>query len=753
MSLSLAENVIVARADNRLLMLDKTNYSSWASRMLLYIKGKEHGKLLVDSVLNRPFQYGTMKKMLLTEALESGVYLDPAQLAFLADNGDTVTPILASQGIPFPTAFQTNDFDAFDSDCDDGPSAKAVLIDNIFSYDSDVLFDVPFHEINIVNYMSSQKTKTPIVQRTSSSTQQDELLMSVIKEMSSQVAKCNTVQQENKVVIVYKNAKVADFQKQIHSLKLQLNATVKSHKTLSTTIECLKKKSKQNDDDYLNEVIDLPKKNKSLDTMVYKMGQSTQTMHMLTKPQAFYDESHKTTLGYQNPFYLSQARQKVPALYDRHTIIKTHDALSVKDTEKTLELAEESRLKMLAKQNDPSLKYFNAFWLPISQPVSENPPVPSRPVLKKEIHRELPSISLVIEFGDSYEAPENNPSTTTTSTTSGEKSGRTITLTTKDMQKKKKNDVKARTTLLLSLPDEYQLRFSVEVKQDDLNQKFLTSLAPEWLMHTIVWRNRSDLDTMSLDDLYNHLKVYEEEVQKKSEPNAQNMAFISSTKHNRGNDEVNTATVYTATVYTASSNAPNASANVATDINQINEDDMEEIDIKWNMALLSMRADKFWKKTEKKISIQRSDVARQGSKAEEQTPKALMAIDGVGWDWSYMANNEEDHALVAEAPTEFALMANTSTKNKQEKEVVDGKLAGLLSASKDLDNLIENQRPSPAVESSSKEDQNRNPSASKNVASPITPKQFVKFVKASDSQSKSKTDEKETPEKPPVKDA
>nr|GFC51284.1 hypothetical protein [Tanacetum cinerariifolium] len=152
-----------------------------------------------------------------------------------------------------------------------------------------------------------------------------------------------------------------------------------------------------------------------------------------------------------------------------------------------------------------------------------------------------------------------------------EQSGRTVTLTTDDMQKKK-NDVKARTTSLLSLPDEYQLRFSkyktakefwaailktfggneatkkrkknllkqqygnfkaegtetleqtfnrlqviviqlqfmdVEVEKDDLNQKFLTSLAPEWLMHTIIWRNRNDLDSMSLDDLYNHLKVYE----------------------------------------------------------------------------------------------------------------------------------------------------------------------------------------------------------------------------------------------------
>ncbi|GKB85775.1 hypothetical protein Tco_0958047 [Tanacetum coccineum] len=59
-SLSLAENVIVAGADNRPSMLDKTNYSSWASHMLLYIKGKEHDKLLVDSNLNGPFQYETV---------------------------------------------------------------------------------------------------------------------------------------------------------------------------------------------------------------------------------------------------------------------------------------------------------------------------------------------------------------------------------------------------------------------------------------------------------------------------------------------------------------------------------------------------------------------------------------------------------------------------------------------------------------------------------------------------------------------
>nr|GEY26220.1 hypothetical protein [Tanacetum cinerariifolium] len=138
-----------------------------------------------------------------------------------------------------------------------------------------------------------------------------------------------------------------------------------------------------------------------------------------------------------------------------------------------------------------------------------------------------------------------------------------------------------------------QLQFmGVEVEQDDLNQKFLTSLAPEWLMHTIVWRNKSDCDTMSLDDLYNHLKVYEAEVQKKSKPNTQNIAFISSTKHSRGNDEVNTASVYTASanVPTVSISQETGCAYIASqsgesqikfeDINQINEDDMEEMDIK-----------------------------------------------------------------------------------------------------------------------------------------------------------------------------
>nr|GEV47389.1 integrase, catalytic region, zinc finger, CCHC-type, peptidase aspartic, catalytic [Tanacetum cinerariifolium] len=93
-------------------------------------------------------QHGLKEKMFLTEALESGAYLDPEQLAFLEDNRDTFTPVQASKEIPSPVAFQTDDLDAFDFDCDDAPSAKAVLITNLSSYNSNVILEVLKHKNN-----------------------------------------------------------------------------------------------------------------------------------------------------------------------------------------------------------------------------------------------------------------------------------------------------------------------------------------------------------------------------------------------------------------------------------------------------------------------------------------------------------------------------------------------------------------------------------------------------------------------------
>nr|GFA28986.1 hypothetical protein [Tanacetum cinerariifolium] len=292
----------------------------------------------------------------------------------------------------------------------------------------------------------------------------------------------------------------------------------------------------------------------------------------------------------------------------------------------------------------------------------------------------------VIEFGDSYKAPPEETGKGPVNESSTKKKGMIVVITTEDTQKRR-NDVKARTTLLLALPDEHQLRFSklqaivsllefmdVEIEQDDLNQKFLTSLAPEWLMYTIVWRNRDDLDTMSLDDVYNHVKVYEPEVQKKSESNSQNMAFISSSNASSGKGEVHTASVPTVStqVSTASTDVAAASLSHDTvcayiasqsngsqikyeDITQIDEYDIEEMDIKEYRAPRSQDRG-------------RRESYKQCPKEEEPAPKALMAIDGIGWDWSYMANEEENHALVAddEALTEFALMVKSSSSSENE---------------------------------------------------------------------------------------
>nr|GEW87705.1 hypothetical protein [Tanacetum cinerariifolium] len=190
------------------------------------------------------------------------------------------------------------------------------------------------------------------------------------------------------------------------------------------------------------------------------------------------------------------------------------------------------------------------------------------------------------------------------------------------------------------------------------------------------------------------------------------------------------------------------------------------------------------KDLENLIQSQRSDKIKEGVGYNAVPPPAailyLFPKKDLSWtglpefadntvtDYSRPAPTvEKDHALVADevAPTEFALMANTSAESKKlktlklEKDGVDGKLEGLLKASKDLDNLIESQRsdkikdglecaddtitdysrPSPTVESASGDDQNRNPFVSETIASPITPKPFIKFVKPKDNQSNSKT--------------
>ncbi|GJU93082.1 retrovirus-related pol polyprotein from transposon TNT 1-94 [Tanacetum coccineum] len=80
--------------------------------------------------------------------------------------------------------------------------------------------------------------------------------------------------------------------------------------------------------------------------------------------------------------------------------------------------------------------------------------------------------------------------------------------------------------------------------QEDVSQKLLRSLSPEWSTHAVVWRNKADLDTKSMDDLYNNLKVYKLEVKRMSSSSSSthDMAFVSSSNNNTSstNEAVNT---------------------------------------------------------------------------------------------------------------------------------------------------------------------------------------------------------------------
>nr|GEV83785.1 putative ribonuclease H-like domain-containing protein [Tanacetum cinerariifolium] len=156
-----------------------------------------------------------------------------------------------------------------------------------------------------------------------------------------------------------------------------------------------------------------------------------------------------------------------------------------------------------------------------------------------------------------------------------------------------------------------------------------------------------DLDTMSLDDVYNNLKVYELEVQKKSESNSQNMAFISSSNTSSGKGEVPTTSVLTDSIKVSTTSTDVAATSLShdivcayiasqsngsqikyEDITHIDEDDIEEIDIKYIMALLSMRADRAPRSQDRG----KRESYKQGPNEEEPAPKVLMAINGIGWD-------------------------------------------------------------------------------------------------------------------------
>nr|GFA88812.1 hypothetical protein [Tanacetum cinerariifolium] len=121
------------------------------------------------------------------------------------------------------------------------------------------------------------------------------------------------------------------------------------------------------------------------------------------------------------------------------------------------------------------------------------------------------------------------------------------------------------------------------VSHEDANQKFLRSLPSSWSQVALIMRTKPGLDTFSFDDLYNNLRVSERDVKGSS----------SYT------DEVINS------FFTNQSSAPQLDYD---DREQINDDDMEEMDLKWQVVMISTRIKKFYKRTGTKLQFDTKDL-------------------------------------------------------------------------------------------------------------------------------------------------
>ncbi|GJV13352.1 putative ribonuclease H-like domain-containing protein [Tanacetum coccineum] len=211
-----------------------------------------------------------------------------------------------------------------------------------------------------------------------------------------------------------------------------------------------------------------------------------------------------------------------------------------------------------------------------------------------------------------------------------------------------------------------------------LNLKLLRSLPSEWKTHALIWRNKEEIETISLDDLYNNLKIYKPEITGSSSTsqNPKNVAFVSSnsTNSNSSTNETDNTAYRVSAAHTQSNptsidnlsdavicaflaSQPNSPQLSQEDLEQINPDDLEEMDLQWEMAMLTIRAKRFIKRTGRKLPRNQEKRGKENNRrtvtVETPTENALVTQDGIGgYDWSYQA--EEEH------PTNFALMAHTS---------------------------------------------------------------------------------------------
>ncbi|GJV58364.1 hypothetical protein Tco_1459369 [Tanacetum coccineum] len=168
------------------------------------------------------------------------------------------------------------------------------------------------------------------------------------------------------------------------------------------------------------------------------------------------------------------------------------------------------------------------------------------------------------------------------------------------------------------------------------------------------WMNKAEIETISIDDLYNNFKIVEQNVKKSvgASSGAQNLAFMTASSTSSTNDvntakpaykvstvssnvntaspQVSTANFSDNTVYAFMVENPNGSNLLQQDLEQIHEDDLEAMDLKWECRAQMNKEGQF----------RYQDNTRKQGNNEDTSSKEMLAIDGVGFDWSDMAEEQ-----------------------------------------------------------------------------------------------------------------
>nr|GEU29608.1 hypothetical protein [Tanacetum cinerariifolium] len=268
-----------------------------------------------------------------------------------------------------------------------------------------------------------------------------------------------------------------------------------------------------------------------------------------------------------------------------------------------------------------------------------------------------------------------------------------------------------------------------------MNQKLLRSLSLEWNTHAVVWRNKSELETMSMDDIYNNLKVYKLKVKGMSSSisSTQNIAFVSSSNNNTSstNEIINAAYgVSTASTQANVANIGNVSDVVIfsffvsqsnspqlahEDLQQIHPDDIEEMDLRWRMAIFDKSKVECYNchktghfarecQTLRNQDYKNKDNSRRSMNVETPTSTALMSCDGLGgYDWSDQAEEGIIYALLDYLSLSSDLediqvgeitireLRKKLEKVQKEKDDIQFNVYKLENVSKSLNKIIESQ--------------------------------------------------------------